>query len=136
MRTVQQTGKMNRSKEPGFADRQSAAATAKKATLEKHRAMLSDPGVAERQVVRQAVVTARESRAAERKTAQAASTTREATEKVAEEAAEQAARETALRAKRTAREAAAEARAARDLALETKNRAALDARKAKKRKGR
>src|SRR5258707_370326 len=88
---------MNRSKEPGFADRQSAAATAKKAALEKHRAMLSDPGLAERQAARQAVATARESRAAERKTAQTASTTREAAEQAVKEAAEQAACETVLR---------------------------------------
>jgi hypothetical protein len=126
---------MNRSKEPSFADRQSAAATAKKAALEKHRAMLSDPGLAERQAARQAVVTDRKLRAAERKTTQTASTTREAAERAAEEAAQQTGRETALQAKRAAREATA----ARDLALETRNRAALDARKAarkaKKRRG-
>jgi hypothetical protein len=126
---------MNRSKEPGFADRQSAAATAKKAALERHRAMLAEPGLAERQAARQAVVTDRKLRAAERKTTQTASTARAAAERAAEEAAEQEARETALQAERAAREATA----ARDLALETKNRAVLDsrkgARKAKKRRG-
>jgi hypothetical protein len=131
---------MKRSKEPSVADRQNAAAAAKKAALERHRAMLSDPGLAGRQAARQGVITARETRLVERKTAQVASTTREAVEKAAEEAAEQAARETALRAKRAARETAAKAKATSDLALDTKNRAALDARKAarkaKKRKGR
>ena len=130
---------MNRSKEPSFADRQNAAATAKKAALEKHRAMLSDPGLGERQAARQAVAFARENRAAERRTAQVARATREAAEQAVKEAAEQAARETVLRAE-GAREAAAKARAARDPTLETRNRAALDARraarKAKKRKGR
>src|SRR5436305_678581 len=50
---------MNRSKETGFADRQSAAAAAKKAALERYQAVANDPGSAERQSARDAVHRAR-----------------------------------------------------------------------------
>ena len=51
-------------------------------------------------------------------------------------AAEEAAREAAFQAKQAARQAEAEAKASSDVALETEKQTALDARKAKKRKGR
>ena len=53
---------MNRSKETGFADRQSAAAAAKKAALERYQAVANDPGLAERQRARDAVKMARDAR--------------------------------------------------------------------------
>ena len=62
-------GPMNRSKETGFAERQSAAAAAKKAALERHRAVTNDPQLAERQMARQAVKLARDTRVAERRAA-------------------------------------------------------------------
>jgi len=110
---------MNRSKETGFAERQSAAAAAKKAALERHRVATNDPQLAERQVARQAVKLARDTRVA---------------------AARQAALEAAARAEEAAREAERAEKEARDLALEAEKQAARDARyaarKAAKRKGR
>src|SRR5438132_6899780 len=104
--------KMNRSKETSFADRQSAAAAAKKAALERHRDAAYDPGLAGRQAARQAVKIARDSRVAERNAPRVASKTREAAEKAAEEAA----REAAFQAEHAARQAEAEAKASSDLA--------------------
>ena len=130
-------GPMNRSKETGFADRQSAAAAAKKAALERYQAVANDPGLAERQRARDAVKIARDARIAERRAARLAAEARAAAERAAEEAARQAAREAALRAEEAARQAEAEEKAARALALEAEKQAARDARyaarKAKKR---
>src|SRR5437764_15385845 len=92
-------GPMNRSKETGFAERQSAAAAAKKAALERHRAAVNDPQLAERQMARQAVKLARDTRVAERRAARLAEEARLA----AERAARQAAREAAARAEEAAR---------------------------------
>jgi len=69
---------MNPSKEKSFTDRQSAAAAAKKAALERHRAMLNDPGLVERRAAREAIVAARETRIAERKAARLAKEARQA----------------------------------------------------------
>ena len=113
---------MSRFKETSLVDRQGAAATAKKAALEKHRAMASDPELAQRQAARQAASVARYARAAERKAARLASEARAAAEKAAEEAAREEARQAALRAEAAAREAEAVEKAARDLALEAKSR--------------
>src|SRR2546430_12546656 len=88
---------MNRSKETGFAERQSAAAAAKKAALERHRVATNDPQLAERQVARQAVKLARDTRVAERRAARLAEEARLAAERAAEEAARQAALEAAAR---------------------------------------
>jgi hypothetical protein len=127
---------MNKLKETSFADRQSAAATAKRAALERHRDAAHGPGLAARQAARQAVKIARDSRVAERNATRVASETREAAEKAGEEAA----RETALQAEHAARQAESRAKAANDLALEAEKQTALHTRKAvrkaKKRKGR
>src|SRR2546430_841982 len=88
---------MNRSNETGFAERQSAAAAAKKAALERHRVAANDPQLAERQVARQAVKLARDARVAERRAARLAEEARLAAERAAEEAARQAALEAAGR---------------------------------------
>src|SRR3984893_9310895 len=131
---------MNRSKETTFADRQSPAATAKKAALERHHALANDPQLAERQIARQAVKIARDARIAERKAARRAAEPRGAAQKAAEEAARKAAHEAALQAEQAVREAEAAEKAARDLALEAEKQAARDARyaarKAKKPGGR
>src|SRR5712672_249625 len=102
-------GPMNRSKETGFAERQSAAAAAKKAALERHRVATNDPQLAERQVARQAVKLARDTRVAERRAARLAEEARLAAERAAEEAARQAALEAAKQAARDARYAARKA---------------------------
>src|SRR5204862_6804497 len=77
-------GPMNRSKETGFAERQSAAAAAKKAALERHRVATNDPQLAERQVARQAVKLARDTRVVERRAARLAGETRVSDERCAE----------------------------------------------------
>jgi hypothetical protein len=124
---------------PSVADRQQAAAEAKKQAVERHRAMLNNPGFAERQAARQVVITAREKRVGERKAAAEARRAREAADQAAQEAAERAARETALQAEVAGRQAAAEAKAAREReiqeALLNTRKARKAARKAKKRRG-
>ena len=85
---------------PNFAERQQAAAEARKQLLEHHRARLNAPEFAERQAARQAVVRARQIRVAELRAADEARRAREAEERAAKEAAEQAAREAALEAER------------------------------------
>lgn len=125
---------------PSIADRQQAASAAKKEALERYRESLSDPGLAERQAARKAVIAARENRIADRKAAEEARKVREAAERAAREEAERiayeaaaeaerAAREAALEAERAAKRAAAEQRAARAREMET---ALLDNRKARK----
>ena len=114
---------------PSLADRQRAAADAKKAALERYRATLSDPGFAERQAVRRAIVAARDTRIAERRAATEARRAREAVEKAAQEETERAAREAARQAELAARQAAAEAKAARERELAE---ALLSTRKARK----
>ena len=124
---------------PSLADRQRAAADAKKAALERYRGTLSDFGFAERRAVRRAIVAAREMRIAERRAAEEARRAQEAAERAAQEEAERAAREAAHRAELAARQAAAEAKAARDRELEemlNTRKARKAARKAKKRNGR
>ena len=91
-------------KDASFLDRRAAAATAKKAALERFRAQpgADDPAVAERQRARRAIVEARAARAAEREAARLArdkelaeQKARDAAlaQKAAEEAAERASRE-------------------------------------------
>jgi hypothetical protein len=94
----------------------------------KHRAMASDPTLAQRQMERQAAAAARDARAAERRAARRAEEARAAAERAAEEAAREEARQAALRAEAAAREAEAVERAARELALEAEKQAARDAR--------
>jgi hypothetical protein len=131
---------MSRFAEKTIADRQRDAAAAKKAAVEKHRSVVTDPGHAARLETRDRIASEREKRVAERKAERLATAAREAAEKAAEEAAQAAAREAAAEAERIAREEEAEAEAARALALEAEKQAARDARyaarKERKRKGR
>ena len=94
-----------------FSDRQTAAAEARKALLEKfkNRPTDDDPEVVARKAERAAVLQARQEREAAKAAAKAAEQARLAqikAEKDAREAAERAAREAQLEAERAAREAA------------------------------
>ena len=126
---------MKRSKESGFDDRLAAAATAKKAQLEKFLAKTAtnDPGLAERQSIRQGVAAAREIRVVERKAVRL--------ENEAHAAAETAAQAAALAAERIARDVAAAEQAVSNaavaLAREGEQKIARDARyAARKARGR
>jgi uncharacterized protein DUF6481 len=115
---------MSSYKGPDLQQRQSNAAEAKKAMLEKFRAASEDPAVAKRRETRAAINQQRLVRMAEREAAKKA---REA------ELAEQAARaaELALQAQREAEKAAALAaaeKAEREAALEAEQKAVRDAR--------
>ena len=127
---------------PGFkpqtaADRQTAAANAKKAMLEKFRAKPApdDPAVLERQAAQKALIDAREARFAERKAVKAAEAARiaaEQAEAVARKEAE-AAEQAAYLARKVNDAAAAQAEyKARALALAAEQKAARDARYARR----
>jgi hypothetical protein len=133
---------------PSLVERQKAAAEARQQALERYRARISEPELAERQAARRAVASAREIRIAERKAAKEAAekaakeeaerrTAEEAAEIAAKEEAERAAREEARQAEIAARQAAAEAKAARQRELEAEllntRKVRKAARKAKKR---
>ncbi len=118
---------------PSLADRQRAAADAKKAAVERYRARLNDPGFAERQVVRLAVAAAREIRVAERRADEEARKAREAAERATREEAERAAREAARQAELAAIQAAKEREV--EAALLNTRKARKAARKARKRNG-
>jgi hypothetical protein len=126
---------MKRSKENRFDDRLAAAANAKKAQLAKFLAKtaVNDPGLAERQSVRQGIAAAREIRVSERQSVRR--------ENAAHAAAEAATRAAALAAEQTARDVAAAEQAVNDaaaaLALEGERKIARDARyAARKARGR
>jgi hypothetical protein len=94
-----------------FNDRQTAAAEARKALLEKfkNRPSADDPALAAKRAERAAVLKAREEREAVKAAQRAAEAERQAAlkaEQDAKEAAERAAREAQLEAERAAREAA------------------------------
>lgn len=117
---------MKRSKQSGFDDRLTAAANAKKTLLEKFLAKTAanDPGLAERQSVRQAIVADREIRDAKRRALRL--------ESEAHAAAEAAAKAAVLAAEQIAREAAAAEQVVSDaadaLALKVEQKIARDAR--------
>jgi hypothetical protein len=126
---------MKRSKENRFDDRLAAAANAKKVQLEKFLAKtaVNDPGLAERQSVRQGIAAAREIRVSERQAVRR--------ENEAYAAAETAAQAAALAAEQTARDVDAAEQAVSDaaaaLALEGEQKIARDARyAARKARGR
>jgi Family of unknown function (DUF6481) len=109
---------LKRSKQSGFDDRLTAAANAKKALLEKFLAKTAanDPGLVERQSVRQAIAADREIRVAKRRTLRLESeahATAEIAAKAAVLAAEQIAREAAAAEQKIARDARYAARQAR-----------------------
>jgi len=117
---------LKRSKQSGFDDRLTAAANAKKTLLEKFLAKTAanDPGLAERQSVRQAIGADREIRDAKRRALRL--------ESEAHAAAEAAAKAAVLAAEQIAREAAAAEQVVSDaadaLALKVEQKIARDAR--------
>jgi hypothetical protein len=113
---------MSTFKNASFGERLSTAASAKKAALEKYRAKAeaNDSSSAERQAARQAIIAAREIRAAEREKVRLA--------KAVDDAAAQAARDVLLKAEQAARDAEAAELAERELALEVERKKARDAR--------
>jgi hypothetical protein len=111
-----------------FADRQTAAAKARKAQAEKFLARSkydpSDPAIAEREAKRRAILEAREERAAERqKQKEAAEAAR-----LAKLEEERLAREEQLRLEAIAREIAEQERREREAALEAERKLERDAR--------
>jgi len=112
-------------REPSLAERQSEADKARKAALERYRALPGpdDPAVIQRQAERQA---ARAARDAAREVARR--------EKAAREAAEEAARELARRSEAAAREAIAALDAAREMTVQAARKAARDTFHAKPKK--
>jgi hypothetical protein len=131
---------MNRFRQTSVADRQNDAEIAKKAALEKYRAAVNAPGLAQRLVARQAVKNARNTRVAERRAMRVAAVARKTAEKAAEEAALLRSQKAAAQAEHVAREAAYAEKVASDLALEVQKRETTDARyaarKEQRRKGR
>ena len=117
---------MKSSKEIGFDGRLTAAASARKAQLEKFlaKSAANDPATAKRRSDREAVAAARDIRLGERKAARR--------ESVAQAAAETAAHAAVLAVEQIARDAAAAEQAVSDaagaLALEAGQKAARDAR--------
>jgi hypothetical protein len=105
-----------------FDERRNAAEAAKKAKLEKFRALTAqiDQGAAERLATRQEIVAARDVRAAEREAAQMVNKVRAAED--------QAAREIVLKAEQAERDAKAAEQAERELASAAERKAARDAR--------
>jgi hypothetical protein len=106
----------------GFGERKIAAEVAKKAKLEKFRALTVqiDQGAAARQAARSEIIAARDARAAEREAVRQANAALAETDRLAQESA--------LKAEQAAREAKAVEQAERDLALAAESKAARDAR--------
>lgn len=125
---------------PDFKDRLSAASAAKKAQIERARAIAEDPEKRRRIEARSAIIAARNIRIAERGRVRREAMAREAAERAAVEAAEAV----ALEAERKAEEEARAARLAEQARLEAAAAAEQEAilairragRKAKKRRGR
>ena len=104
-------------KQPDFVERQEAAAKARKAALEKFRAKVADPALAER-------LTARTADAADRKASKTVRDAAKAEKKVRDaERAEQTKRAAAIEAERAKAESAK-----REVALQAEQKAARDAR--------
>ena len=124
---------------PDFKDRLSAASAAKKAQIERARAIADDPARLRRIEARSEIIAARNIRIAERERIRREAIAREAAERAAAEAAEAA----ALEAARKAEEEAQEARLLEQARLEAAAAAKMEAllairragRKKKKRKG-
>jgi hypothetical protein len=109
-------------KKADFDERRNAAEAAKKVKLEKFRAMTAqiNQGAAERLATRQAIIAARDMRAAERAAARLATEARAADT--------QAAREADLKVEQAEREASATGQAEREVASAAERKAARDAR--------
>ena len=113
---------MARFKNANFDERRSAAEAAKKVKLEKFRALTAqiNEGAAERLTARQAIIAARDVRAAEREAVRLATEARAAEN--------QAAREMALKAEQAERDASVVEQAEREVASAAERKAARDAR--------
>ena len=109
-------------KNTNFDERRKAAEAAKKAKLEKFRAMTAqiDQGAAERGATRQAIIAARDLRAAEREAARLADQVRATKDR--------AAREIILKAEQADRDAKAAEQVEREIASAAERKAARDAR--------
>ena len=125
---------------PDFKDRLGAASAAKKAQLDRARAIADDPDRQRRIEARSEIIAARNIRIAERERVRREKEAREAAERAAAEAAEAAALEEARRAEEEAREARRAEQARLEAAAEAEREALLAIRRAgrkkKKRKGR
>ena len=125
---------------PDFKDRSGAASAAKKAQIERARAIAEDPARLRRIEARSEIIAARNIRIAERERVRREPIARDAAERAAAEAAEAAA-QAARKAEEEAQEARRVERARRDAAAAAEREEALLAirragRKKKKRKGR
>jgi hypothetical protein len=124
---------------PDFKDRLGAAGAAKKAQIERARAIADDPERLRRIEARSEVIAARNVRIAERERLRREAMAREAAERAAAEAAEAAALEAARKAEEEAREARRLEQARLEAAAEAEREALLAIRRAgrkkKKRKG-
>ena len=127
-------------KTPDFKDRLSAAGAAKKAQLERARAIAEDPERLKRIKARSEIIAARNSRLAERERSSREAREREVAERVAAEAAESTAREAARKAEEEARAARLAEQARHDATAAAEREAILavrrEGRKAKKRRAR
>jgi hypothetical protein len=109
-------------KNANFDERRTTAEAAKKTELDRVRALAAkiNEGAAERLMARQAIIAARDVRAAEREAARLAAEARAAEDLAAHEAV--------LKAEQAERDALAAEQAERDLAVEAERKAARDAR--------
>ena len=124
---------------PDFKDRLAAANAAKKAQIERARAVAEDPGKLRRMEARSEIIAARDIRTAERERVRREALAREVAEQAAAEAVGAAA-QAARKAEEEAREARRVEQARRDAAAAAEREEALLAlrragRKKKKRKG-
>ena len=124
---------------PDFKDRLAAASTAKKAQIDRARAIAEDPARLRRIKARSEIITARNIRIAERERVRREALARQAAERAAAEAAEAAA-QAARKAEEDAREARRVEQARLDAAAAAEREEALLAirragRKKRKRKG-
>ena len=115
---------------PDFKDRLSAASAARKAQIERARAMAEDPERLKRIEARSEIIAARNSRIAERERHRREESAREAAERAAAEAAEAAALAVARKAEAEAREARRVEQARLEAAAAAQREAILAARRA------
>jgi len=124
---------------PDFKDRLSASSAARKAQIERARAIADDPARLRRIEAQSEIIAARNIRIAERERVRREAIAREAAERAAAEAAEAAALEAARKAEEEAQEARRVEQARRDAAAAAEREEALlairRAGRKKKRKG-
>ena len=119
---------------PDFKDRLAAACTAKKAQIERARAIADDPARLKRIEARSEIIAARNIRIAEREKVRREAIAREAAERAAAEAAQAAALEAARKAEEEAQEARLLEQARLDAAATARMEALLAIRRAGRKK--